>query len=343
MSAAINKKSHYKTISSTCYIANTVYLVLHVFYLVLFLICQYTALAIVTGVIIGLDILFYFLIKHRKYYLYALLCGNQFFAYIITATLMVGFQTAFHFYLIGLCVVSFFTSYFSKNKSMKGSIVWVGLSLAIYLTLFLVSEFNKPFYAIDKWLEITLFTTHAIMVFVFIAAYLMVFIRYALSLESKIINESRTDELTQISNRYGLFDYYDEQEDKSSLVLALFDIDDFKNINDKYGHVTGDYVLKTVAELASKTLEDCFVCRFGGEEFVIVMHDSKENPFFDRLEGLRKTIKNETFEFEGSKIRLTMTIGAVKYKDSLTLDQWVERADEKMYQGKKSGKNKTVI
>ena len=140
---------------------------------------------------------------------------------------MLGFGTGFHFYLIGLCIVSFFTSYFSKTKNIRGSIVWVGLSLAIYLTLFFVTEFNPPYYAIERWLEITLFVTHAVVVFAFVASYLVVFLKYALSLEKKIINESRTDELTQINNRYALYDFYDT-EDKSSMALVLFDIDNFK-------------------------------------------------------------------------------------------------------------------
>ena len=64
---------------------------------------------------------------------------------------------------------------------------------------------------------------------------------------------------------------------------------------------------------------------------------------FEKLEELRKKIAEETFEFENVKINITVTIGAVHYVDGLTLEKWVELADEKMYSGKKSGKNKTVI
>ncbi len=343
MSADNNRSQHYKTIAKTCFTANTIYLILHAFYLVLFIISQLTVLIIVDAVVIGLYLLCYLLLNKRKYYLYALICGNTFFAFISVTTVMLGFSTGFHFYLIGLCVVSFFTSYFSKNKSVKGSIIWVGLSLAIYLTLYLVTEFNPPYYAIDKWLEVTLFITHSIVIFGFIASYLVVFIKYALTLENKIMNESRTDELTQISNRYGLFDYFDQEEDKSSLVLALFDIDDFKNINDIHGHATGDAVLKQVADMISETLHDCFVCRYGGEEFVVVLKDAKEKPYFDQLEDLRKQIEKQTFEFENVKINLTITIGAAKYQKDITLENWIEIADQKMYSGKNTGKNKTVI
>ena len=115
-----------------------------------------------TGVVIAFYVFAYWLIRIKKYYLYALICGNVFFVFIAVTSLMAGFNTGFHFYLVGLCIVSFFTSYFSKSKDIKGSIVWVGLSLAIYLTLYLVSQFNEPYYRIEKWLEITLFSTNAV-------------------------------------------------------------------------------------------------------------------------------------------------------------------------------------
>ncbi|MBR3266848.1 MAG: GGDEF domain-containing protein [Bacilli bacterium] len=343
MSLKADKKHYYKTIDKTCLTANTIYLVLHIFYLVLFIISGLTVLSIVTGAIIAFYLFSYWLIKIKKYYLYALICGNVFFGFITVTSLMAGFNTGFHFYLIGLCIVSFFTSYFSKSKDIKGSIVWVGLSLAIYLTLYLVSKFNEPYYRIENWLEITLFTTNAVVLFGFIASYMVVFLKYALSLEKKIMNESRTDELTQIKNRYGLYDYFEMMEDKSNKVLALFDIDDFKAVNDRYGHAGGDYVLKRIAEIATKELSDCFVCRYGGEEFVIVFEENDNVSVLERLEALRKKIENEKFGFEGDDIQITITIGAAKNLGDLSLERWVEEADEKMYSGKKSGKNKTVM
>ena len=341
MSAINDKSQHYKTIAKTCYTANILYLVLHVFYLVLFLIAKLYILVYVTAGVIALYIFFFFLIYKKKYYPYALLCGNEFFAYIAVTTVMLGFNTGFHFYLIALCIVSFFTTYFSKSKNLKGSLIWVGLSLAIYLTLYFVTKFNAPYYVIDQWLEITLFTTHAIVVFLFIASYLLVFLKYALSLEKKIMIQSRTDELTQIGNRYALFDYF-EAEPKDDKIVALFDIDDFKNINDKYGHVTGDFILKRVAELTTENLKDSFVCRYGGEEFVVVFNSDNFDAVIEELETFRKNIEKETFEFENAKINVTITIGVSQYKDDISLEKWVELADEKMYFGKNNGKNKTV-
>ncbi len=340
MSATNNRKQHYQTIDKTCYTANIVYLFIHVFYVVLFAIARLNIMAIIASGVVAIYLLFFLVLKKKKYYLYALLCGNEFFVFIIVATTMLGFNTGFHFYLIGLCVVSFFTTYFQKNQSSKGSLIWVGMSVVMYLLLYVCTTYNPPYYQIEKWVEMTLFILHAVLVFAFIAFYMVVFVKYAKSLEAKITFQSRTDELTQISNRYGLYDYYEQDLEKEDKVLALFDIDDFKGINDHYGHVTGDYILKRVAEIASNVLSDAFICRYGGEEFVIILN---EEGFLDKLEEFRKAVEKETFEFEGNKVNLTITIGAKKYQNVPSLQKWVDQADEKMYEGKNSGKNKVVI
>ena len=332
-----------RTISKTCYTANITYLAIHAFYLVLFIVAKLNVMIWVDVGVIALYASFFLILKKKKYFIYALSCGNTFLAFTTVATLMLGFASGFHYYLIGLCVVSFFTSYFSRMKDVKGSIVWAVLSLIIYLTLFLISQFNQPFYQIDKWLERTLFIMHAILVFGFIVIYLCVFLKYAFSLERKITNESRTDELTQISNRYGLYDFYAQVEDKQNFLLALIDIDDFKKVNDTHGHVAGDEVLKRVAEIVEQTLDDSFVCRYGGEEFIIVLKKGEGSSPFKRLEALRKSIESETFDFEGAPIKITITIGVAKFAKNITLEQWIDLADTKMYSGKKTGKNKTVI
>jgi diguanylate cyclase (GGDEF)-like protein len=152
--------------------------------------------------------------------------------------------------------------------------------------------------------------------------------------------ESRTDELTQIKNRYGLYDYFSQEENISSKSLAMFDIDNFKIINDTYGHVAGDFILKRIADIASSTLSDSFVCRYGGEEFIVVLNTKG---CFTKLEELRKAIEKEEIEYEGHTHKVTITIGVSQYKKDISIEKWIKNSDAKMYIGKNSGKNKTVI
>ena len=340
MSVTNNYSAHYKTIAQTCYTANIAYLLIRIFYLIVFAICKFYVLMWVDIGTIVLYLLCFFIIKKKKYYPYALLCGNEYFAFIIVTTLYLGFGSGFHFYLLGLSVVSFFASYFSKTKNIKGSILWAGISISIYLTLYFVTRTRVPTYAIPSWLETTFFVLHIALAFIFVCFYLYVFTKYTLSLEKKITFESRTDELTQIHNRYALYDYFNQESHLRSMALALFDIDNFKNINDTYGHIAGDFILKRVAEIATETLNDAFVCRYGGEEFIVVL---EKNRCFEKLEKFRKNIEKEVFSYEGHDHKITITIGVYNYQKDLTLEKWVKFADEKMYSGKNNGKNQVVL
>lgn len=340
MSATNNEVFHYKTIRKTCFIANIAYLILRIFYLVLFIIVGIYPLVWYTVGTIVFYLLCFFLIKKKKYYLYALLCGNEYFAYIIVTTLLIGFASGFHLYLIGLSVVSFFATYFSKQKKINLSLLWAGISVSIYLTIYFVTLYNAPKYVIPAWMQTTLLTVHIVVAFLFVSFYLVTFTKYSLSLENKIMLESRTDELTQINNRYGLYDYFAQEDNISSKSLAIFDIDNFKITNDTYGHVAGDFILKRIAEIMNEVLSDCFVCRYGGEEFIVVLNTKG---CFLKLESLRKAIEKEEIEYEEHIHKITITIGVAPYKKDISIEKWIENADSKMYTGKNSGKNKTVI
>ena len=82
MSTVMDKTQHYKTIDKTCYAANSIYLVLHLFYLILFIIAQLYILVAVDAAVIVIYLLFFLLLRQKKYYPYALCCGNEFFAFV---------------------------------------------------------------------------------------------------------------------------------------------------------------------------------------------------------------------------------------------------------------------
>lgn len=337
-----NEKTSNKIIEGTCYLAISIYLFVHIVYLVLFIVTRHNALIWVSALSVVFYGLFFIVLYKKKFYLYALLCGNEIFIYVILATILAGFNSGFHLLLIGLCVVSFFASYFTKGRKIINSVIWTILSLIIYLTLYFVTRFVNPYYVIEEWLEMVLFTIHAVASFAFVASYLFIFLKFAFKLEKRIMSESRTDELTQISNRYGLYDYLDEINDKTQHYLAIFDIDDFKVVNDTYGHVCGDYILKEIAKISSENLSDYFVGRYGGEEFIIVTNPTSKKECIQRLEELRKIIEKFEFKFEDKIIKVTITIGVAEYSKQMKTEDWLEVADKKLYKGKASGKNQTV-
>ena len=124
---------------------------------------------------------------------------------------------------------------------------------------------------------------------------------------------------------------------------GICDIDDFKLINDNYGHNYGDYVLKTVAKLMKEELSEEIVCRWGGGEFLVIgKNKNNENEAYEKIERVRKLIKEYNFSYEGTDIILTITGGVALYQKGQSVEKWIETADQKLYEGKNSGKNRII-
>ena len=136
---------------------------------------------------------------------------------------------------------------------------------------------------------------------------------------------------------------YEEEFLSDNRWIAMADIDNFKHINDTYGHNFGDYVLQTLSELMQKEIEDSDICRWGGEEFLIIGHGKDIDKAYKVLEQFRSYVEAYNFSNKGSETNLTITIGLAKYEAGLNMTDWVSIADKKLYAGKYSGKNKIVL
>lgn len=156
------------------------------------------------------------------------------------------------------------------------------------------------------------------------------------------------DPLTGLMNRRGMSDVLPDMEEAykngiSGLSIAIGDIDFFKKVNDTYGHDCGDYVLKTVSSYFSKYMDGKGeICRWGGEEFLFAFSDKNADDVFVMLNDMRHAIKHMQFEFNGIKFNVTMTFGLEEYTPYAQLDATIKKADEKLYLGKESGRDKVV-
>ncbi|MBC8238411.1 MAG: GGDEF domain-containing protein, partial [Helicobacteraceae bacterium] len=127
------------------------------------------------------------------------------------------------------------------------------------------------------------------------------------------------------------------QEQGSDLVFIILDIDFFKNVNDKYGHLVGDDILRTLSNIIkSKTRENDLFARWGGEEFVLALDISIEKGFAI-ANNLRSFIKKNNFDVVGE---LTCSFGITQFKKNDTLDTMILRADKALYKAKEDGRNK---
>jgi len=171
------------------------------------------------------------------------------------------------------------------------------------------------------------------------------------SLKKVIVEKNQQamfDTLTKVPNRL----YYEQkieeefarwQRNNSLLVLAIWDIDLFKKINDSYGHQAGDRVLKTIAQLLNKQIRKSdFFARYGGEEFVMLLPDTRGEEALKLADNLRESIKNCSFHYQGEDVRVTVSCGISSFRQGDTVEQVFERADKALYAAKDQGRNRCV-
>ncbi len=157
----------------------------------------------------------------------------------------------------------------------------------------------------------------------------------------------RHDALTGLYNRYAFSEELEEMFKVPSgehIAVILLDIDDFKQINDRYGHNMGDEVLRTVARMIMEnTCEHCVSCRWGGEEFLVLMQ-CRHNPH-ETAEKIRKAVSKTPVTLHEQTVTLTVSAGAaVAYSLSKAqISDFINLADKAMYVSKSSGKNRTTV
>ncbi|MDZ7759872.1 MAG: sensor domain-containing diguanylate cyclase [Desulfovermiculus sp.] len=158
---------------------------------------------------------------------------------------------------------------------------------------------------------------------------------------------SRTDALTGCFNRRKFLECLDYECKRierlqTSLTLIMFDIDNFKHINDTYGHEAGDLVLQSLAAIVSAHIREVdILCRWGGEEFLILAPDTDAQNAQVMVERIRKTVAEHVFSQD---FEITVSFGLVQYKKGEeSLDDLINRADQCMYLAKEKGRNRVEM
>lgn len=159
---------------------------------------------------------------------------------------------------------------------------------------------------------------------------------------------SNLDPLTRTYNRRALETYLNSlckvQQKKLDTRILLIDIDDFKNVNDKYGHLAGDKVLIFLAKLISRSLRDGDkVFRFGGEEFLVLLTRADENTGNKVAARILEGVRTSTLFYKQHEINITLSIGIANFKSGDSCDSFIDRADKALYVAKDNGKDQVVV
>ena len=160
--------------------------------------------------------------------------------------------------------------------------------------------------------------------------------------------KSLQDALTKLGNRAAFDEHFAKEivryhHKNFDLAITVIDLDDFKRINDTYGHTAGDKTLQVIANTLTKVIgEDAFIGRYGGEEFVLIFSGLDKSTVINKLNNLRKKVASLPFTFKNNRVSITLSIGVTLIEKDDNVHSAFERADTALYQAKKDGKNRVI-
>lgn len=159
---------------------------------------------------------------------------------------------------------------------------------------------------------------------------------------------SKQDYLTGLLNRRGIFEKLEIlltslKEKDFTFSIILSDIDNFKKINDNFGHITGDVVLKEVAKLIALSLRtEDILGRWGGEEFIIILPHANLQSAIEVAERIKEKLTSNPIKYQNMLINISATFGVGEYKKELSLNKNLTLIDNALYKGKSEGKNRVI-
>lgn len=195
--------------------------------------------------------------------------------------------------------------------------------------------------------SVAAFTIVSLMIYIFLSS--VIRDREKLKLQNDHLSElANRDSLTQLLNRRAMKQRLEialdrKQNSHVEFVIAIVDIDDFKQINDKYGHDCGDIVLKNVVSVIKKNVRETdYVSRWGGDEILILFNKSAMSGVVSCVERIHNEIENLRFEYKGEPLIVTITAGICQSDNYFMYQDVILEADRRLYDGKHKGKNRIV-
>lgn len=327
----------------------------HLCFLIVFLCMQLYVLAAVNVLSVALYVCGSFFSIRKKtgniYYGWMIAFFAEIILHTVMCMLLIGVEPNFYLYALVVLPVSvyvlFFSCSFRRFLITMTSFILVAVA-AVGSALVVVKSFDSfPLFPLSyddiSALRMINLVASALMLIVFS-------LMFALEVHALLDRLHETNEtlrftathdaLTGLYNRHSLKGLFEELEGSSEpFCVVLGDIDDFKKINDTYGHDGGDLVLRTIADIIMDGIgEGDTACRWGGEEILMILRGSRSD-CFDRIRAVKERINSEVLEHEGRQIRVTMTFGFADCGAERCMDVLISTVDKRLYKGKADGKN----
>lgn len=288
-----------------------------------------------------------FLLQKGRYTASGLLISLDISLYSLISIILIGADnyTMFYFFLVLIIQLIIPYSTFKVRLGM-GIALWIFMIASISIELF-----TPPLIMIGRHNKIlSVFNLHLALFAVVLELSINNVARKLLAQLNDVKMEelqgkANTDPLTSLYNRRYADEFFRSFADTVGMgkwCVAMLDIDDFKLVNDQYGHQVGDVVLRSMADKMVSCLRSSdLVFRWGGEEFLLLLKDVELDVAYTVLDQLRKNIADAPIQTAAGPLLVTTTIG-VAALDLKRIDSSIELCDKKLYEGKHTGKNKCV-
>lgn len=279
----------------------------------------------------------FYLNKIGKLKLASIMCVLKIALFSLTGAFMFGLNVNIQW----IIVAAMLPTMLYLNFSTKEKIILMTIMLLTVNLKFFPGVFQQPLFPQDDSIFLAIFFANVVVFAVVLELSLHTVIRYQVEQSrhkeiEQFKSMSYDDPLTELRNRRYADIYFNKMQESGEVYsIALIDIDDFKKVNDTYGHDTGDIVLVKLAEILSENTRRAadLACRWGGEEFLLVLSGCDLDSCRTVVENIRKIVEKTTITAGSDEIKITITIGIADN---------IAACDKNLYEGKRSGKNKVV-
>jgi diguanylate cyclase (GGDEF)-like protein len=273
----------------------------------------------------------------------------------LLSTFFIGWQYGFAFYMIALVPCSYYVVYtlHTRLPKMLLSTILALVSFLAFLGCRILAICIPPVYTFeDNVLEVFLFNFNTVCTYCFLIFFSAVFIfemeNFTRKLEEKnaqLEELASKDPLTRLFNRRCAYLHFPELTQKEEpFHVMMGDIDNFKSLNDTYGHDFGDVVLKDVAAIIQEKMQGRgYAFRWGGEEFLLLCLSQEPAHAFELADSIRRAVEAHSFDYDGTPVHCTLTLGVSMHSFGTNIDKTISAADKNLYTGKTGGKNVVIM
>lgn len=318
----------------------------HASFVVIYALLSFTALVVYNVCSVAFYLVMFVSARRGMFRLAVSLIHLEVCLFVIAATVLGGWCLGTHLYLIAMASLVYFCPFQRRYIPYLFS----ALEIAVFLALRLWSIGGTACYpAPSGWISSALYLYSACACFAII-----LYSAFASGLSAAVTRKALQDEnaslasladhdqLTGLLNRRAFLTRLNAAMD-APLVLAMGDVDDFKAVNDTYGHACGDFVLRELAALMTRRCGDgATLCRWGGEEFLLLFPGQRPQEVSATVSALLRDIEGHAFPYEKQDIRITMTFGLCPRDGETDPARLIRMADARLYEGKARGKNCVV-